>query len=175
MTEDLRYPIGKFERPTHLTPEARAAAIIDIAELPQKFRAATAGLSPAQFETPYRPGGWTVRQLAHHVPDSHMNAYVRWKLALTEDKPRIKTYREEEWAKLADTREAPIEISLALLDGIHARWSLILRSMAPEEFLRPLEHPDHGDNTLDALLALYSWHGRHHTAHVTRLREREGW
>jgi uncharacterized damage-inducible protein DinB len=175
MTEDLRFPIGKFERPARLTPEERTVAITAIRELPQRFRAALSGLGADQVETPYRPGGWTVRQLAHHVPDSHMNAYIRFKLALTEEKPRIKPYREALWAELADTRETPIEVSLGLLDALHERWSMILRSMAAEDFARPLDHPELGEISLDSLLALYSWHGRHHTAHIVRLREREGW
>jgi hypothetical protein len=132
-------------------------------------------LTEAQLQTPYRPGGWTVRQVVHHVPDSHMNAYIRFKLALTEDNPTIKPYDEAAWALLADTAHTPIQESLALLDALHRRWVVLLESLAPGDFARRLTHPEHGPVTLEWMLQLYAWHGRHHTAHVTALRQREGW
>lgn len=173
---DLSYPIGRFQRPDSLSDDQRRAAIDAIAETPRLFRQAVAGLSDAQLDTPYRPGGWTVRQVVHHVPDSHLNAYTRFKLALTEDKPTIKPYDEAAWAGLEDSRSTPIETSLTLLDTLHDRWVRVLRAMKPADFSRPLVHPEHGTElTLDQMLALYEWHGKHHTAHVTRLRERSGW
>ena len=172
---DLSYPIGRFQRPqVPLTNDQRRAAIDAIAETPRRFRAAVAGLDDAQLDTPYRPGGWTVRQVIHHVPDSHMNAYVRFKLALTEDTPTIKPYDEAAWATLEDARSTPIETSLALLDAVHDRWVRVLRAMQPQDFSRKLMHPEHGHLDLDQLLAMYEWHGKHHTAHVTGLRERAG-
>jgi hypothetical protein len=173
-TPDLRYPIGEFNAPTAITPEMRAAAIDAIAALPARMRDAVRGLSESQLDTPYRPGGWTVRQVVHHVPDSHLNAYIRMKLALTEDNPAIKPYDENAFAKLADQR-LPIETSLSLLDALHARWMAIWMSMTPAQFTRPLYHPEIGPITIDYLLQLYGWHSRHHVAHITRLREREGW
>lgn len=147
-----------------------------IARTPDDFRAAASGLSDAQLDTPYRPEGWTVRQLVHHVPDSHMNAYVRFKLALTEDVPTIKPYDEAEWAKLSDVRDTPIETSLTLLSTLHDRWVRLLRAMAPDDFGRKLNHPEwDAPLSLDAMLALYAWHGPHHTAHITSLRQRMGW
>lgn len=173
-TTDLRYPVGRFAF-TSADAKSRSEAIAIIAELPAKLRAAVAGLSDAQLDTRYRPEGWTVRQVVHHVPDSHMNAYIRFKFALTEDNPRIKTYDEARWAELPDGRSGPLEPSLSILDGLHARWTLLLRAMPPEEFDRQLEHPDHGPLSLNRMLALYAWHCRHHVAHVTELRRREGW
>jgi uncharacterized damage-inducible protein DinB len=172
---DLRYPIGKFGRPAGLTTEERGKDIDTIAEMPARFAAAVQGLSAAQLDTPYRPGGWSVRQLIHHVPDSHMNAYVRFKLTLTEDEPTIKPYEEARWAELADSKSTPIEKSLALLENLHARWVPLLRSLSAAEWERKFRHPELGPMRLDQNLALYSWHGRHHTAHITSLRERNGW
>jgi len=173
---DPRYPVGKFQPPAgpH-SPDERRALIEQIAATPSRMRAAVAGLSEAQLETPYRDGGWTVRQVAHHVPDSHMNAFIRVKLALTEDEPTIKPYDEAAWAKLSDVRDTPIETSLMLLETLHARWDAILRSMTDGDFSRTLLHPDHGVITLDWLLTMYAWHGRHHVAHITSLRDRNGW
>jgi DinB superfamily len=173
---DPRYPVGTFDRPTgpH-TAEERRALIDQIAAVPARMREAVAGLSEAQLDTPYRDGGWTVRQVAHHVPDSHMNAYTRVKLALTEDEPAIKPYDEAAWAKLNDVRDTPIAVSLTLLEALHDRWVRILRAMTDAEFARTLLHPDHGVITLDWLIAMYAWHGRHHVAHITSLRERNGW
>jgi hypothetical protein len=173
--DDLRYPVGKLERPASLTDAQRRAAIDEIAATPQKFRAAVQGLTESQFDTPYRPDGWTVRQVVHHVADSHMNAFIRFKLALTEDNPTIKPYNEAEWAKLEDARSTPIETSLALVDGVHDRMVRVLRAMTPADFARPLLHPDNGQMNVDQLLATYEWHGRHHTAHITGLRSRNGW
>jgi hypothetical protein len=172
---DPRFPIGKLEIPTTITPALRQSAIATIAETPAKFRAAVKGLSESQLDTPYREGGWTVRQVIHHLPDSHLNAYVRLKLALTEPIPTIKPYAEEKWAQLADSRSTPVEVSLALLESLHTRWDVLWHSLAPEDFLRKLIHPDHGERTIDWLVFVYAWHGRHHTAHVTSLRQRMGW
>jgi hypothetical protein len=163
---DLQFPIGKFHRPTAPVDAAtRAAYIDDIERMPAGFRAAVAWMTPAQLDTPYRPGGWTVRQVVHHVPDSHMNAYVRFKLAFTEDTPTIRPYQEARWAELPDSR-ADINLSLDLLDAIHRRWVLLLREVPPQEFRKAYNHPDMGIVPLDAALALYAWHGKHHTAHV---------
>ena len=172
---DLRYPIGKYVPKESLTPAERDQAIGQIAAAPKLFRDAVAGLSQEQFDTPYRPGGWTVRQLIHHIPDSHMNSYVRFKLALTESEPTIKTYDEALWATLADSRETPVEVSLTLLEALHDRWVVLLRSMRPEDFARRLRHPERGMETLDSKVPEYAWHGRHHAAHITSLRQREGW
>jgi uncharacterized damage-inducible protein DinB len=171
---DLRYPIGPFQRPDSLDAKGREAAITAITQLPAEFRRAVSGLNDSQLDTPYRPGGWTVRQVAHHVPDSHMNAYVRFKLALTEDNPTIKPYEESLWARLADS-SLPIETSLRLLENLHDRWVVLLKSITLEQWERPFVHPETGSQRLFQLLALYSWHGAHHTGHVTSLRERMGW
>jgi hypothetical protein len=172
---DLRYPIGRFTLERDVTPDLRVSLVGAIADTPRHLRAATTGLTDTQLETPYRPAGWTVRQVVHHVPDSHMNAYVRFKLALTEDNPTIKPYDEAAWARLADTARTPIAVSLDLLDALHRRWVGLLESLRPQDFARRLTHPDHGLVSLDWMLQLYAWHGRHHTAHVTELRKREGW
>jgi hypothetical protein len=172
---DLRYPIGKYDAKASLTPTERDLAIAQIADLPRSFRDAVAGLSREQFDTAYRPGGWTVRQVVHHVPDSHMNSYVRFKLALTESEPTIKPYDEALWANLADSQETPVEVSLTLLEALHHRWIVLLRSMRTKDFARRLLHPERGAMTLDDMVWLYAWHGRHHVAHITSLREREGW
>jgi len=172
---DPRYPIGKLEIPVAVTPALRQSAIETIAQTPAKFRAAVKGLTDAQLDTPYREGGWTVRQLVHHLPDSHVNAYVRLKLALTESAPTIKPYAEEKWAQLADSRFTPIEVSLALLESLHTRWVLLLRALAAEDFAKKLIHPEHGEKNVDWLLFVYAWHGPHHTAHVTELRKSKGW
>jgi len=171
---DARYPIGKFTPVSSLTPEDRNARIDQIAAAPANFRNAVAGLNDEQLDTPYRSGGWTVRQVAHHLPDSHMNAYMRFKWGLTEETPLIKTYEEKDWARTPET-SAPIAFSLDLLTALHARWVTLLRAMGPTDFTRPIRHPELGLITLDTLLALYSWHGRHHTAHVTSLRDRMRW
>jgi hypothetical protein len=175
MTEiDLSYPIGRFRRVTSLTGAERQESIESIAAAPARLRAAVQGLTEEQLDTPYRPGGWTVRQVVHHVPDSHMNAYIRFKWTLTEDNPTIKTYEQGLWAELADSR-GPVEGSLAMLEALHDRWVRLLRSLTSEDFSRPFNHPENGPMTLDGLLVLYDWHGRHHAAHVTGLRERMEW
>lgn len=173
--EDLRYPIGKFSVEGEITPDRREDWISQIAEAPSLLRSALGGLSDEQLATPYRPSGWTLRQLAHHMADSHMNSYVRFRLALTEDEPTIKPYHEDRWAELDDARTAPVEVSLALLDSLHARWVLLLGSLADADWKRTFRHPERGLMTLERNLALYAWHGRHHIAHVTGLRERKGW
>lgn len=175
-TADLRYPVGKFDWHAPVTEADYPRFIAEIAETPGALRSAVAGLSRDQLETRYRPGGWTVKQLVHHVPDSHMNAYSRFKLALTEDEPTIKPYEEAKWAELPDSQRVPIEVSLDLLDSLHQRWVALLRSMDNADFNRAFHHPEHkGVLTLRQLLALYAWHGRHHVAHITSLRKREGW
>lgn len=158
------------------TDEMRSAALEHIAALPARMREAVDGLTDAQLDTPYRPGGWTVRQVVHHVPDSHMHAYIRLKLALTEDTPTIKPYDEKTWAELADSR-LPIENSLGLLDAVHARWVTLFRAMKPADFARTFHHPEYpdGPRTLDWLHQAYAWHSRHHVAHINSLRQREGW
>lgn len=172
---DPRYPIGKYAPLQDATPALRQQAIDAIAELPAKLRAAMKGLRDAQLDTPYREGGWTVRQVAHHVPDSHMNAYVRFRLALTEERPTIKTYEEARWAELADAKTAPVEVSLALLEPLHERWVRLLRSLSAGDLARTFTHPEQGVRTLEWMLFLYAWHGRHHTAHITELRKQKGW
>ncbi len=172
---DPRYPIGKFTYEGPPSEEQRKKFIDDISQTPARLRAAVQGLSPQQLDTPYRDGGWTVRQVVHHVPDSHMNAYVRFKLALTEDEPTIKPYMEARWAELPDTRSTPPEVSLALLELLHDRWVRLLRSMNPADWKRTLNHPEMGILPLEKILALYSWHGQHHVAHITELRKRMGW
>ena len=172
---DLRYPIGKFTLRDHLSEDERRALIDQIEQAPAQLRAAVRGLSELQLDTPYRPEGWTVRQVVHHLPDSHLNSYVRFKLALTEDLPTIKPFQEQLWAELEDAKTAPVEISLALLEALHRRWVVLLRSLAPADFSRTFRHPEIGVLTLDQTLGLYAWHGRHHVAQITSLRERLGW
>jgi uncharacterized damage-inducible protein DinB len=172
---DLRYPIGPFTWSGPSTPEQRQRFIDDIAAAPNRLRKAIAGLSSEQLETPYRPGGWSVRQVVHHVPESHMNSYVRFKLALTEDSPTIKPYDEALWAQLEDVRTTPLEVSLALLESLHTRWVTLLRSLSAKDFERTFRHPEIGLVSLDKNLALYAWHGAHHVAHITGLRERMRW
>jgi hypothetical protein len=172
---DLAYPIGKFVAPAVFTDAYRADAILAIASCPGALRSAVTNLTTSQLDTPYRPGGWTVRQLVHHVPDSHLNAYTRFKLTLTEDEPTIKPYREAAWAMLDDTRTAAVETSLTLLETLHDRWVRVLRAMRPEDFERAYRHPEMGLVPLNHAVGMYAWHGRHHVAHVMRLRERERW
>ena len=167
--EQLRYPIGKYERPSllPLAGDARAVLIGHIERAPAGLRAAVAGLADRQLETPYRPGGWTIRQVVHHVADSHMNGYTRMRLAVTEDNPTIKPYREALWAELADVRAVPIDVSLALLDALHVRWTAFLRGLAASDFQRTFTHPELGVVPLDVAIGIYAWHGRHHTTHIT--------
>ena len=172
---DPRYPIGKFHFEGPLSEPAREAFIGEIAALPAGLRAAVKDLTAAQLDTPYREGGWTVRQVIHHLPDSHMNAYVRFKLALTEDEPTIKPYAEDRWAELSDTKATPVEVSLTLLDSLHHRWVTLLGSLAPSDWKRNFRHPQLGVVSLEKNVALYAWHGKHHVAHVTALRKRMNW
>lgn len=171
---DLRYPIGKFQFDP-AGAAARRERIRQIAETPEHLAAAVRGLSEEQLGEPYRPGGWTVRQVAHHLPDSHVNAYVRLKLALTENAPTIKPYDEQAWAELADVGVTPVDVSLTLLSALHRRWVALLESLDEAAFRRTFTHPDHGAVTIDWLLQMYAWHGRHHVAHITALRQRKGW
>lgn len=173
---DLRYPIGKFTYDGPMTDARRTECVARIAAAPAALRAAVAGLDDAQLDTPYRPEGWTVRQVVHHVPDSHLNAYTRIRLALTEDTPTIKPYEEARWAELFDARSLPVEISLRLLEALHDRWVPLLQRMGAAEGGRRFRHPEHGRlMTIDEVVAMYAWHGAHHAAHVTRLRERMAW
>lgn len=174
ISEDIRYPVGKFDKST-VGEQHRAEHIRAIADLPAAIAKAVEGLDEAQLDTPYRPGGWTVRQTVHHIADSHINSLCRFKLALTEDEtPTIRPYYEDRWAELSDSK-LPVDVSLAIIDGLHKRWAALLDSMSDAEFERRFNHPETGEWTLDAALALYAWHSRHHTAHITRLREREVW
>jgi len=172
---DPRFPVGKFEYEGVPTEKQKQVMLQEIEDTPKNLRAAVKGLSDKQLDTPYREGGWTVRQLIHHVPDSHVNAYVRFKLALTESEPTIKTYEEARWAELPDTKATPIEVSLTLLESLHDRWIRLLRSLTPEDWKKTFRHPVLGPMTLEKTLALYAWHGRHHVAHVTELRKQKSW
>jgi hypothetical protein len=172
---DLQYPIGKFHFEGPVSEDQKQSFLTDISQTPAKLRAAVNGLSEQQLDTPYRPGGWTIRQVVHHVPDSHLNAYVRFKLALTEEEPTIKPYAEDRWAVLADSQSTPIEVSLMLLEALHTRWMRLLGSLAATDWKRTFRHPELGVVSLEKNLALYAWHGRHHVAHVTSLSERNGW
>ena len=173
---DPRYPIGTFQPQEHITEEQRRQLIQQIVEAPTNLRAAVSGLNAQQLNTSYRDGGWTVQQVVHHVPDSHLNAFVRFKLALTEENPTIKPYHEDRWAELADARTTPIEASLQLLESLHTRWITLIRAMKPEDFQRTFFHPENKKTmSLDDLVQLYAWHGRHHTAQITSLKERMGW
>ena len=171
---DPRYPVGKFSNPDSVTTQQRAQFLDEAAQTPAKLRASVHGLSDAQLDTPYRDGGWTPRQIVHHVADSHMNAYIRFKLALTEDNPTIKPYAEDRWAELADSK-LPVEPSLVIIDQVHRRWVTLMRAMRESDWARTFNHPENGTRQLEQVLALYDWHGRHHVAHVTELRKRKGW
>jgi uncharacterized damage-inducible protein DinB len=172
---DFQYPIGKFQFPESISEQDRQTFIQQIEEAPAALWSAVTGLSEKQLDTPYREGGWTVRQVVHHLADSHMNAWVRFKLAMTEDQPTIKTYDQKRWAELPDAKTAPVVVSLSLVDMVHKRLVTLLRSMSAADFARTMEHPEQGIVTLDRYLSLYAWHGRHHIAHITGLRERMGW
>jgi len=177
MTEldDFRFPIGRFSPPASSMAGIRIANIHTLRQLPDNLKAAVASLTDAQLDTPYREGGWTARQVVHHLADSHMNAYIRYKLALTEDWPTIKPYDEAAWANLPDSRWLPIEGSLVLITALHERWVQLLETMTDEDFHKGYTHPEHGRQNLSKALAMYDWHSRHHTAHITRLRARQGW
>ncbi len=172
--DSLRYPVGKFQKST-ADPAQRAASIATLRILPSSVREAISGLSDAQLATPYRDGGWTVRQTVHHIADSHLNAYSRFRHALTQEWPTIYAYDEAKWAGLVDAHTAPAELSLGMIDGIHARWALLLESLSDADFVRGYIHPENGRQTLEQVLALYAWHSRHHAAHITQLRKRNGW
>lgn len=174
--EQLKYPIGKFSRPAFVTPADISKWIDEIEILPKQLRKEVESLSDAQLDTPYRPDGWTVRQVVHHFPDSHINSYVRFKLALTEDNPTIKPYIEQRWAELPDGKNASIEVSLNLLEAVHQRWALCLKNMTAEQWKRTFIHPERNQSyKLDEALAMYAWHGKHHVAHITALKERMDW
>jgi uncharacterized damage-inducible protein DinB len=172
---DPRYPVGPFKRKETIEDNERPQLIQHLADAPAKLRSAVKGLSDKQLDTPYREGGWTVRQVVHHIPDSHMNAYIRFKLGVTEKHPTIKPYEQQLWAELADAKTAPIEPSLVLLESLHTRMVMFLKSLTPSDFARTLNHPESGDQTLDAVLQLYAWHSRHHVGQIVALRERMGW
>ena len=175
MSDDLRYPVGACEWPAEVSVEERRRNLRDIAELPAKLREAVAGLAPQHLDIPYREGGWTIRQIVHHIPDSHMNSYVRFKLALTEDQPTIKPYDEKLWAEIPEARTAPIEISLAMTDALHGRWSLMLDNMTDADFERSIRHPEIGVLKLKSMVAGYGWHCQHHVAQIVATRRRMGW
>lgn len=172
---DFQYPIGKFQPPGKVSNQDRETFIQQIEEAPAALWSAVTGLSEEQLDTPYREGGWTVRQVVHHVADSHMNAFVRFKLAMTEVQPAVKTYEQQLWAELSDAKTVPVVVSLNLVDSLHKRFVALLRSMSAPDFARTMSHPEMGVVPLDQYLALYAWHGRHHVAHITSLRERKGW
>ena len=173
--EQLKYPVGRFDVKGAMPAGGHAELIDSLATTPARLARAVQGLTAEQLDTPYREGGWTVRQVVHHVPDSHMNAYIRFKWGLTEEAPTIKTYHEDRWAELSDGRTGPIDVSLALLTALHTRWDMLLKSMADNHFARSINHPEYGPMQLTTLLRLYEWHGRHHVAHITKLRDRMGW
>lgn len=175
MQKDPRYPIGRFDKIPNVTKEMRNEFINTIESLPSQLRKEVENLSQQQLDTPYRDGGWTIRQVVHHVPDSHINAYVRFKLALTEDNPQIKTYEEHLWAELPDTFKTPIDVSLNLLESLHTRWAILLRSMTDEQFEKTFQHPEWGSISLSKTLALYAWHSNHHLAHIIELKKKMGW
>ncbi len=175
MTDDLRYPVGKWTREPVVDADMCATLIQQIADVPAALAAAVQGLRDTQLDTPYRPGGWTPRQIVHHLADSHMNAYIRFKLGITEDNPIVKPYDEKAWAETVDGRRAPLDASLPVVDGVHRRWVQFLRSLDGAAFDRTIHHPEHGPMTLKDLLQIYAWHGRHHVAHITAQRARMGW
>ncbi|MEM8964462.1 MAG: YfiT family bacillithiol transferase [Acidobacteriota bacterium] len=175
MTTELRYPIGGYEPPADISTDHTDVWIDEIEDLPNALRAAVTPLTDAQLDTPYRPDGWTVRQLVHHLPDSHINSYIRFKWALTEERPTIKAYFEDRWAELPDSHELPVRYSLDLLDALHQRWCFLLRNLTEDDLDREMVHPESGPIRLGANIGLYAWHGRHHLAHIERLIEREGW
>jgi hypothetical protein len=172
---ELRYPLGRFSAPAGISEADLSGWIAEIERLPTGLRQAVAGLTDEQLDTPYRPGGWTVRQVVHHLPDSHLNAYGRFRLALTEENPTIKPYKEAAWAELPDAKTSPIAPSLDLLTALHLRWVALLRSLSTDQWSRTFRHPELGERRLDTTAGLYAWHSRHHLAHVTNLKQRQGW
>lgn len=175
MDHSLAYPIGPMPNTPQLEGAERIHKIQEIAQLPNALRQAIDGLDDSQLDTPYRPGGWTVRQVVHHVADSHINAYVRCKLTLTEDRPTIKAYEEKNWAEISEAHAGPVEVSLSLLESLHFRWVATLQSLMESDWQKEWVHPESGIHNLNQLLGIYAWHGAHHTAHITRLRDRMGW
>jgi len=175
MSDDQRYPVGKYQKPEAVSAKQREGFVQEIDALSRNLQAAVLGLNAAQIDTPYRDGGWTVRQVVHHLADSHMNAVIRFKLALTEHEPVVKPYDEKAWAELPDSKTSPVELSLAIIEALHARWIACIRGQSAEKFDLTFRHPERGIMTLNELLALYAWHSRHHVAHIVRLRERMGW
>lgn len=175
LDQRLQFPVGPFALDADVTPEKRRRWIATLAEAPTVIAASVAGLADAQLDTPYRDGGWTPRQVVHHLADAHMNGFVRFKLALTEEEPAIKTYEEDLWGETADVRHAPVDLSLRLLEALHARWTILLESLPEERFDRAFRHPQRGVMTIDKAIQLYAWHGAHHAAHVTGLRAGRGW
>ncbi len=173
--EELRFPIGKFSRPEIVTPEQFDIFVNEIEQLPYDLRKSVAGLTDAQLDTPYRDGGWTVRQVTHHLFDSHINSYTRLKLTLTQDHPTIMPYNEATWAELNDAKFAPVELSLGMLDALHTRWGISLRTLTPEQRKRTFYHPESGVWRIDQNVAMYAWHGKHHVRHITGLRKRMEW
>ena len=174
--ESLRYPIGRFSPPVEVTPTDREKYLTEIERLPSEMRNVVAGLSDEQLDIPYREGGWTIRQVVHHVPDSHVNSYIRYRWTLTENQPTIKAYYEDRWGDLPDAASAPGEPSLQLLEAIHQRWLLLLRAMSDEDYARSFVHPETNKTIrLDTKLALYAWHGKHHVAHIQNLKTRMRW
>jgi hypothetical protein len=175
LTGDERYPIGKFKFDNNIDDNLRSRYIKDIEEQPNILRKTVEGLNDEQIDTPYRKGGWTIRQVVHHLPDSHLNAYVRFKLTLTENEPVIKTYEEGLWAELRDSKNTPISVSLDLLSSLHQRWVILLRTLSDSDFKKNYIHPDWGKVNLYWALAQYAWHGKHHTAHITKIKEKMNW
>lgn len=174
-SEDLRYPVGRFQTPQNVTHADYRVWIAELEALPQNLKKSVSGLTDSRLDSAYRPGGWTIRQVVHHLADSHMNSYVRFRLALTEDTPTIKPYNEAAWAELPDAKTARIEPSMHLLEGLHARWVLLLQSFKSADMARTFNHPERGPMSLETALSLYAWHCRHHIAQITNLRQREGW
>lgn len=172
---DLQYPIGRFQPPIEGTTDQVVPWIADIESLPANLRHRVIPFSETQLDTPYRPGGWTVRQVVHHLADSHLNSFIRFKWALTEDRPVIKSYREDRWAELPDSFEVPVQVSLDLLAALHVRWCTLLRALDSQDLAREFVHPDSGPVTLALNIGIYAWHGRHHLAHIEHLAAREGW
>jgi uncharacterized damage-inducible protein DinB len=175
VSDEIRYPVGEFRVDPEVMPEKRSRWIEQMEEVPAKLRAAVLGLSEEQLDTRYRKDGWTLRQVAHHLADAQLNGFMRFKLALTEDRPAIKTYEEDLWSETADGREAPVSLSVDLLAALHARWAILLKSLTEREFARTFRHPQRGELRIDDGIQLYAWHRVHHTAHIRGLRERRGW
>lgn len=175
MEIDPRYPIGKFDRSLIVSKTMRSEFIRTLQSLPQELKNEVINLSDSQLDTPYRKDGWTIRQVVHHIPDSHTNVYIRFKLALTEDNPKIKTYKENLWAELPDTFITPVETSINLLEALHRRWVNLLNSMSDDQFEKTFQHPEWGSISLDKTLALYAWHSKHHLAHITELKKKMNW